>query len=83
MLKSFMKENEAIGLLLGFGLLALGFGIMLVIAVIVVTSMVVQNVLPICIGIVIVIVLPILAKAYYAKQTGHEYPSQQRGDRGQ
>jgi hypothetical protein len=46
-------------------------------------QMLVQNILPICIGIALIIGIPIVAKAYYAKQAGHDYPSERGGERKQ
>lgn len=42
-------------------------------------QMLVVNIVPIAIAIVLIICLPILAKAYYTKKTGREYPSQKGG----
>lgn len=83
MLKSLVKNNLAIAPCIICGvlmlILAIGFAIIAFFAV----QMIVQNILPICIGIAAVIVLPILAKAYYAKQTGRDYPSEKGGEKKQ
>lgn len=73
MLKNFRKNQE--------GVVLLFIGIVVVLAMVVfgvlmffVVDMLTRNILPICIGIALVVVLPIIAKGWYYSKTKKEYP---------
>jgi len=55
------------------GLIMLGLGIAFMLFLYFVTSMLVQNIVPIAIAIVLIIVVPIFAKGWFQKTTGTPY----------
>lgn len=83
MLKSFIKNNLAIAPCIICGVLMLIPLIIFAFIAFFAVQMIVQNILPICIGIAIVIAAPIYIKSIYYKKTGHEYPSQSGGGKKQ
>ena len=72
MLKRLYKdENGLIGII---ALVLIGGGIIFAILMWAVIDMLTKNILPICIGIALVITLPIVAKGWYYSKTKKEYP---------
>jgi hypothetical protein len=74
MLRRFKKDNEAL-----IGILAIVFILGIVIFGVMIwaiVDMLTKNILPICIGIAIVIAIPIVAKGWYYKKTKQEYKSE-------
>ena len=64
------NDSGLVGLLMIFGFLLI---LMLFVFIFFFVQMIVQNMLPICIGIGFVIAVPILAKTLYHRQTGQQY----------
>ena len=75
-LKDFKSDER--GLIL---ILMIGFIILLLIGMVFIyflINMLISNIIPIAIAICLVIVLPILAKAYFQKKTGTPYQDQRK-----